>query len=129
MPVVTMRIVAVVWRFLAASCVALGCCAQQGSATTAFDGVYQGAGQLNDTSLRCDPTIRLDPLIVTEGRARLGRVTGWVTGSVRPSGQLHMMNSEGIAVTGQFQGDQFRGTAWKPLSSPCIYRVEMNRVS
>ena len=115
------------WRFLAASCVALSCCAQQ--ATTAFDGAYQGAGQLNDTSLRCDPTIRLDPLMVTEGHAQLGRVTGWVTGSVRPSGQLQMMNSEGIVVTGQFQGDQFRGTAWKPLSSPCIYRVEMNRVS
>ena len=114
MPVVTMRIVAVVWRFLAASCVALSCCAQQEPATTAFDGVYQGAGQLNDAGLRCDPTIRLDPLIVTEGRARLGRVTGWVTGSVRPSGQLHMMNSEGIVVTGQFQGDQFLGTAWKP---------------
>jgi hypothetical protein len=116
------------WRFLAASCVALTCCTQQGPAT-AFDGVYQGAGQLNDTSLRCDPTIRLDPLIVTEGHAQLGRVNGWVTASVRPSGQLHMMDSNGIVVTGQFQGNQFRGTAWKPLSSPCIYRVEMNRVT
>jgi hypothetical protein len=72
MPVVTMRIVAVVWRFLFASCVALSCCAQQGPATTAFDGVYQGAAQLNDTSLRCDPTIRLDPLIVTEGTPSSG---------------------------------------------------------
>ena len=86
-------------------------------------------GQLNDTSLRCDPTILLDPLMVTEGHAQLGRINGWVTGSVRPNGQLHMMNSQGVIVTGQFQGDQFRGTAWKPLVSPCIYRVEMNRVS
>jgi hypothetical protein len=77
----------------------------------------------------CGPTIQLDPLMVTEGHAQLGRINGWVTGSVRPNGQLHMMNSQGVIVTGQFQGDQFRGTAWKPLVSPCIYRVEMNRVS
>jgi hypothetical protein len=114
---------AVVRRFLAVSCVALSCCAQT---TTAFDGVYQGAGQLNDPSLRCDPTIRLDPLKITGGLAQLGRVTG----SVRPNGQLHMTyEGEGIVVTGQFQGDQFRGTAWNPQGSPCIYRVEMNRVS
>jgi hypothetical protein len=119
-----MRIVAVVWRFLAASCLALSCCGQQGPATTAFDGVYQGAGQLNEAGLRCDPTIRLDPLKVTGGQAQLGRVTG----SVRPNGQLHM-TYEGIVVTGQFQGNQFRGTAWYPQSSPCSYRVEMNRVS
>ena len=117
-----MRIVAVVWLFLAASCVALSCCAQQ--AMTAFDGVYQGAGQLNQAGLRCEPTTRLDPLTVTGGHAQLGRVTG----SVRPNGQLHM-TYEGIVVTGQFQGNQFRGTAWYPLSSPCSYRVEMNRVS
>ena len=118
-----MRIVAVVGRFLAASCVAVSCCAP---ATAAFDGVYLGAGQLNDAGLRCDPTIRLDPLKITGGYAQLGRI---LTGSVRPNGQLQMMNSKGVVVTGQFQGDQFRGTAWKPLVSPCIYRVEMNRVS
>jgi hypothetical protein len=56
-------------------------------------GEYQGAGRLSDTSLRCDTTIRLDPLIVTEGHARLA----W-----------HRLEA---------------------LSSPCIYRVEMNRVS
>jgi hypothetical protein len=119
----TTRIVAVAWRFLAASCVALSCCAQT---TTAFDGVYQGAGQLNDVGLRCDPTIQLDPLTVTGGHAQLGRGTG----SVRPNGQLHMTyEGEGIVVTGQFQGNQFRGTAWNRQGSPCIYRVEMNRVS
>ena len=86
--------------------------------------MYQGAGQLNDTGLRCDPTIRLDPLKVTKGHAQLGRVTG----PVRPNGQLHMTYEE-IVVTGQFQGNQFRGTAWNPQGSPCSYRVEMNRVS
>ena len=116
----------VVWRFLAASCVALSCCAQQEPATTAFDGVYQGAGQLNEAGLSCDPTIRLDPLKITGGLAQLGRVTG----SVRPNGQLHMTyEGEGIVVTGQFQGNQFRGTAWNPRGSPRTYRVEMNRVS
>jgi hypothetical protein len=118
-------IVAVVWRFLAASCVALSCCAQQAPATTAFDGMYQGAGQLNEAGLRCDPTIRLDPLKVTGGQAQLGRVTGLV----QPNGQLHM-TYEGIVVTGRLQGNQFRGTAWYPSGgSPCSYRVEMNRVS
>jgi hypothetical protein len=117
-------IMAIAWRFLSVSCIALSCCAQQGPATTAFDGVYQGAGQLNDADLRCDPTIRLDPLKVTGGLAQLGRVTG----SVRPNGQLHM-TYERMVVTGQFQGNQFLGTAWNPQGSPCIYRVEMNRVS
>jgi hypothetical protein len=117
----TTRIVAVGWRFLAASCVAVSCCTQT---TTAFDGVYQGAGQLNDARLRCDPTIRLDPLVVTGGHAQLGRGTG----SVRLNGQLQM-TYEDIVVTGQFQGNQFRGTAWNPQGSPCSYRVEMNRVS
>jgi hypothetical protein len=117
----TRGIVAVGWRFLAASCVALSCCAQT---TTAFDGVYQGAGQLNDAGLRCYPRIRLDPLRVTGGHAQLGQVTG----PVRPNGQLHM-TYEGMVVTGQFQGNQFLGTAWNPHGSPCIYRVEMNRVS
>jgi hypothetical protein len=40
-----------------------------------------------------------------------------------------MTTSGGIVVTGQFQGNQFHGTAWNPLNSPCVYRVEMNRVT
>ena len=92
-----MRIEAVLWRFFAAACIALSCCVP---ATTAFDGVYQGAGRLNDAGLRCDPTIRLDPLNVTAGRAQLGPVTG----SVRPNGQLHMTHEGRQPHWGAFRG-------------------------
>jgi hypothetical protein len=118
-----MRIEVAVRCFLAASCVVLSCCAQQGPTTTAFDGVYQGAGQLTDIGLPCDHTMHLEPLKVAGGHAVLGRVFG----QVQPDGQLQMTYA-GIWFMGQFQGNQFQGTVWNPRS-PCRYRVEMTRTS
>lgn len=84
-----MRATAVVQLFLVALCVSLSACVLHGPTTSAFDGVYQGAGSLTDPGLQgaCDLHLRLKPMKVAGGHVEFGDVTGWV----QPDGHLRMV--------------------------------------